>query len=276
MQSEPSTNTRAARLAWSLCGLALLLTVGGLLLFFLNRGTVTPASWGIEAGVRGSLLDLINGLIYGFFYTVAISAMGALIVARHPRHPLGWLLCSVGLAFGLIQFVQEATIYTNFTLPDTPGGLYIAWVNNWVWVLVVTLALSTVALFPDGRLPSRRWRWLLGLIALFSILMIGYGFIASPMDSAFYLDNPFVPRPLPDYVLEIVWGLFVIVLVLSTIGGAAAGIVRFRRAGRDERQQFKWLVGALLLSVLAVVVGLTTSAMFGSRLGELLVNWSFT
>ena len=91
--------------------------------------------------------------------SVGFAVVGALIISRHPRHRLGWLYIGSALAMATALFAFPYAWYGLVTAPGAvPGALGMAWVSAWVWTLgfspVVTFGLL---LYPDGKLPSRRW-----------------------------------------------------------------------------------------------------------------------
>jgi hypothetical protein len=89
-----------------------------------------------------------------------------------PENLVGWLFCAIGLSFGVIHFSAEYAIYTLQAQPETLiAGEAAAWILSWGWVLAVGLIVFLALLFPDGRLPSRRWRW----FAWLSLLLIFTG-----------------------------------------------------------------------------------------------------
>ena len=143
----------AVRLAWGLALLAVALGLGTIVLVVL---TGTP------------LDDVIAGhTAVGIMLGLGFSPLGALIVARHPRHAIGWLLLAAGLTQGLVNF---AGLYATYTLQTRPGSLpagpLMAWLSVWMWAPGYGILLAVLPLlFPSGRLPSRRWRpvaWLAG------------------------------------------------------------------------------------------------------------------
>jgi hypothetical protein len=140
----------ASWLAWcgwllSLVGLALSL----LLTLFL------PVSGGITDVVANSVFAVVFAAI-----VLSFSTVGALIATRQPRNPIGWIMIVAG--FGLATTILTGN-YVEFSLAQPPGRLpateWVVWVTAWVWVLGFGPALTFLFLmFPNGRLPSRRWR----------------------------------------------------------------------------------------------------------------------
>ena len=235
-------------LRWAVVGLSLALSLATFGLFWANRPAVLTASWGTSAGARDSLPELAGELAVVVFYLLPAVALGALVLRRHPRHRIGWLLVLAGLAASAVLFFQELTIYTYFTRPAiaAAGGPLAAlaaasaWMLNVIWVVPVTLHLWLVSVFPDGRLPSPRWRWLHLAILLFAV-PIGLAVLSeSPMHSAFGLANP-LPFSLPGGAAAygLLFGVGVLGMILSAGGIIVLTIQRFRRARGEERQQFQ-------------------------------------
>ena len=147
------TNSRvAAWLAWSLVALSVALLVGGLVLSRAARSAVADLSFGGETEDASVVANLITLLPF--------SVVGAIIASRHPRNAIGWLFCSVGVTVGLNSFARD---YAEFWLASGFGmsslGETAAWFSSWLWFLLIFVPMSLLLLlFPDGRLPSPRWR----------------------------------------------------------------------------------------------------------------------
>ena len=79
--------------------------------------------------------------------------MGALIASRLPGNPYGWLWCAAGLAFGLTEIARPL-------VQAVDGPPWIAWVMGvWGFLSALGMLVFVFLLFPTGRLPSYRWRW---------------------------------------------------------------------------------------------------------------------
>ena len=91
------------------------------------------------------------------------AALGALVLAARPGHRLGLALL-VGGALGSLWTLATVTVEAAGT--GEPLGQWAAWVDNWSFVGLLVLVTWPLLLFPDGRLPSRRWRPVAGLLAL--------------------------------------------------------------------------------------------------------------
>jgi len=230
--------TRAAAwLAWSVCALSLILISLGLLFLVLNRShPVAPA---FEFAFRSVVI------------MASCSSVGVLLASRRPAHPIGWLFGALGLLSGVHLFSGEYAVYALVVEGGSmPGGRVAAWITCWLWVPINALLAFVALLFPDGKLPSPRWRplaWLNGAMAVAGSLAAA--FLPGPTPWIGAVDNPFGAEGLGaakdpiDGTLEVLsYGVF-------GLAGVVSLFFRFRRAGRAEREQIKWFAyaGAILL-----------------------------
>jgi hypothetical protein len=247
----------AARLAWSVCALSLALTALSFLLI--------------------ALMLSLNAPIYFYWLepaTIAVgySVIGAIIASRLPNHPIGWICCAIGVMAALTSFCGEYAAYALLAHPEPlPGGKVMLWLGLWAWILFFGLIELLLFLFPNGRLPSKRWRplaWLSAALTLMAAVLM----VISPdavLDTlgpsgkgrVSFL-NPFGVEGLPNLYLPVQ------TLVLLLGGVAAASVVVGRRKARGvERQQIKWLLYAGAIFFLGNVLKNTVF----SPLGE--VSW---
>jgi hypothetical protein len=250
-----TTRRAAAWLAWSLVALSVALLVGGVALAR-TMGTTPP---GLPYGSVGDTDTVVLSLAI----VLTFSVVGAIVASRHPRNTIGWLFCAIGLAVG---FNGLAGGYAEYWLVSGRGsrslGETAAWFGSWVWSTQTIAMTFLLLLFPDGRLPSPRWRpvaWLAGLGQVGFV--VGYALNAGPLEDFPQVVNPYgVDSP----VVRVVGVAGILVVAGSMVASAASLIVRARRAGRVERQQIKWLAYGG-----AVVVG--TSLVAGA-----IAIWSVT
>ena len=185
---------------------------------------------------------------------LTFSVVGAIIASRHPRNTIGWLFCTVGLVVSLDTLAWG---YAEFRFSGSSGsrslGETAAWFSSWSWTLLVVVPTTfLLLLFPDGRLPSRRWRpvaWCAGLGII--SFVVGYALDAGPLGGFPQLDNPYgIDSP----IVGIVTIAANILVGGSMVASAISVIVRARRAGRVERQQIKWLAygGAVVVGTIFV------------------------
>src|SRR5215211_3420686 len=240
----------AAWLAWSACALSLALTALSLVL--LRSNLSHPSAPGYDFWVPNTLVAL------GF------SPVGA-FVASHlpPKNPMGWLLCTIGLFMGVAHLSAESAIRALLAAPDSlAAGAAAAWMMSWFWVLPVGLSVFLFLFFPDGRLPSRRWRWFAWLSALLISLGVVYqAFAPGPVLGVGGVRNPLGIEGLPN-----AWQTIQAVLFALMFVSVASLFLRRLRARGVERQQLKWFTYAATLTISGIVLTYTVSEVIGSAL----------
>src|SRR5215207_1428562 len=236
----------ATWLAWSLVALSVALLAGGIALSRAASSTVSDLPFGGEIGDSSVGANLVTLLPF--------SVVGAIIASRHPRNTIGWLFCSVGVTIGLNSFAGD---YAEFWLASGFGtgtlGETAAWFSSWLWILLVYAPTSfLLLLFPDGRLPSPRWRPVAWGVALGTAGgVVGYALRAGPLEDFPQIANPYGVGS-PIVVMVGVAGS--ILAAGSMVASAVALIVRLRHAGSVERQQIKWLAygGAVMVATICM------------------------
>ena len=245
------TGSRVGRLVWVLPALSLAL--GTAYVAF----TLTAPSGRREPVPAAVLLAVLF---------VAWAAVGAVIIARRPRHPVGWLL-GVG---GVAGAVASAGLAYSWVEPALPARDWVWWATNWAdGVLVAAIAL-VLLVFPDGRLVSRRWRPVMWVTAA-GVVLVVIGRAVSPPLHLDWLENPTgltVPEGHPLYDGVAGWLLVLVGLLAAVV----SFVVRFRRSGPEQRRQLNWLV---LAAVLAALGALATAFLLllggNAEVAELLV-----
>jgi hypothetical protein len=245
----------ASRLAWSLAGLSVAVFLASVTLSVLVRSADVPRSWGDGFGL-GDLLVSVPFL--------AFPVVGALIASRHPRNPIGWICLVAGLFWMLIIFSEDYSVYGKAVPGSVPFPVTInALLYAWLWVPTVGLLGSYLPLlFPDGRLPSRRWRplaWLSGAVILSESVAVF--FTPGPLEGLGGARNPFGLEAAP-WVAVAGWVILPL-LPLCMFASAVSLVLRFRRSGGEVRQQIKWI--ALAASFMGAVYLTVMSAGF--------INW---
>ncbi|GAA3183857.1 hypothetical protein GCM10010531_42630 [Blastococcus jejuensis] len=192
-------------------------------------------------------------LVVGFF---VFAAMGALLVARRPRNPVGWLMAGSAL---LLAVAPAGDTYAAWvmTTRGSPDALAVVggWLQSWYWfVLLGVVFVYLPLLFPDGRLPSRRWRPVAVLAALVLAVVSALGMLQetySGQDVDYRIDNPIGIDGLAPVEELPVFAVLGIALAVCVVAAVAAVVVRFRRSRGPERQQMKWFVFAVAPAVFA-------------------------
>ena len=183
----------------------------------------------------------ISLLVSFYLYLV----VGILLLLRRPENRLGWLLTSVGLVPALGVAVQEYARLALVERPGLPGGIAAAWVSQlWWFANLAAVFIFVPLLFPTGRLPSPRWRWLvrlvIGVVAII-ILMEAFGPDLSGQNG-YELANPLAVAWVADLEAGLFGTALFAIIALSMLATIVSLILRFRRSRGIERQQLKWFV----------------------------------
>jgi hypothetical protein len=255
MKGVRGMNPRAAaRLAWSLAALSVVVFLASVMFFFvLTRNAQAEASGNLVAS--RSIIDLLVSVPF-----LAFPIVGALIASRRPHNPIGWICLAFGLLWMLLGLFDFYGVY-GLAKPDTvPFPVVIYALVDWLWLPNAgLLAIYLLLLFPDGKLPSRRWRplaWLSGLV----IVLLAVDSVLAPRELTDLegVRNPFGLEGAPWLVdAEMVLLLLFVACILAS---AVSLILRYRHSGGEVREQIKWialagsLVGLLLSTVLGLII----------------------
>jgi hypothetical protein len=248
--------TRAATwLAWSLAGLSVALFVASAALYALARSAPVPESWDVNFNIAGLLGS-------GTFLTFPV--VGALIASRHPRNPVGWILLADGLLWRTTDMLDYYGVYGMARPGSLPFPLGAAGINNWLWAPSVGLLATYVfLLFPNGRLPSRRWRplaWLSGVVI--ALVSVGVALSPGPLQNLGGIQNPFgllQPWMMPAFLA------IVSLLPLCMLASALSLVFRYRSSRGEERQQIKWIALAASFVGLVYLIAMVLSFVFPSE-----------
>jgi class 3 adenylate cyclase len=251
----------AARLAWGLCAVSLAMMAARLVVVALAARATLPH------GFPAPAIQVIE--VVGF---LGAPILGAVIAAHRPENRYGWLWCAIGLSLGMTFLAIAYGTYALVVEPGAlPGGLAAAWGSAVMTYLIVALLPFVFLLFPDGRLPSPRWRpvaWAAGLagVAQAALVAVQPGTIYDFP----YVDNPvrfagtggeLVEWLFTSEAANVVVLVFLLVLALAAVSMA----VRFRRAEGQQRQQLKWLA-LVSVPVLGFFVALPLAPVWQDRL----------
>jgi len=181
----------------------------------------------------------------------AVAAVGALLVAKRPTNVVGWILAAAALMVGLFPTGDAYAAYVMTTRGE-PDALAVlgAWVQSWYWFLLLGLIFIYLPLlFPDGKLPSRRWLPVAVLVGIGLLGLVVLGMLTdnlSGQDVGYRIDNPIGIEGLaPVEDLPIFAVLGVLVFFVGVLAAFASVVVRFRRSRGIERQQIKWFLYAI-------------------------------
>ena len=233
-----STRT-AAWLAWSLAALSVMMFVAAIALHVLARSVDSPGEWSTLGAV---------GRVLSFLPFLAFPLVGALVASRRPRNWVGWILLADGLLWTFGAVLDSYRVYGLARPGLVPFSGAVHALGQWLWVPAVGLfAVYLILLFPDGRLPSRRWRplaWFSGAVMV--LLSAGIG---KPFGLEQY---PWVSDALP---------VVLALLPLCILASAVSLVLRYRWAGSEVRDQIKWVAFAALFVGVQFVIDIGASLL---------------
>ena len=255
-------STRAASwLAWSLAALSGAMFVAGAILTVLSLHLTAPiaqpsSDWG-SGGAIGKLLILTPFL--------AFTIVGALIASRRPENPIGWICLVAGLFWTLIVLDDQYIAYALATTGVVPLPAAVA-LNQWLWVPPVgLLSIYLILFFPDGKLPSRRWRplaWFSGAVLV--VVSLSIALAPGPLPDLGGVRNPFGLEGYP-WIAD-VSNVISPLIPLCAVASALGLVLRYRRCGSEEREQIKWIAFAGsfvgLMSLITVLSALVFAPLF--------------
>ena len=232
----------AAWLAWTLAGLSVAMFLASVTLYVLAHSSQ-------QAPSTGDALNIL--LLYVPFLVFPI--VGALIASRHPKNPVGWICLAVGLFWMLIavgdQYEAENTVVIDA-------------LTQAIWVPPIgLLSIYLILLFPDGKLPSRRWRplaWLSGMVMVLASL--GITIAPGPLEGHPGVRNPFGLEGAPWLASA---GIVILLLLpLCMLASALSLVLRYRHSRGEEREQIKWIAFAASVVGLLYLITMVSSLFF--------------
>ena len=235
------------RLAWGLAALSLVLAV------------VDTVFTGLHTSLLGRSAWIDHGWPMIALTTASCSVMGALVVSRYPRNPIGWLLIVAGMSS--ISIACEG--YSFWALEPGGHGPALAghvtgWASNLFGApLAMTGVLIIFLIAPDGQFLSRRWRWV--AIVAVSGLAIYTSFVAAISPTTFVVNKTDVGPGLSALA-----GVGIVMMVGSLVASTVCLAIRLRRARGDARRQLLWIAASAAWLATAFVWYLVDTAVNGS------------
>jgi signal transduction histidine kinase len=243
---EPMTATRRKRLVLLARVISVLTLLGVMAGFWLSTVDQEPTDLGLV-------------LAFGLFPIV-----GYLMATRRPDNALSWIMVGIGAAIGVGAFLGS---YAGYGVHGGIGGPHLGLIaeslNSPMWIPVVAVpATFLILLFPDGHLPSPRWRWFARILGASLVIMV-LDIILSPgkfgAEAGAFANfrNPLGVEPLRPVLVVATFSI--VMLPIGVIGSLVSLVQRFRRSEGTERLQLRWLVTAAtivaVLYTLALLIG---------------------
>jgi hypothetical protein len=233
---------------------SVLVSVIGVALLFVNGGTL----------LGDFNMDL---LLVGTIY----AAVGGVILARAPGNWLGRILLVAGWLWALDLLLNQIAWYGLVTAPGSVPAVGLAsWLAAWIWIPGNSLLFSwTPLLFPDGRLPSRRWRAVAGIILAGVIAAtVGHALVVWPIrESAVVLDRSFDASTMPGIGGTLASIGDTIGFLLAPFVAVTALVVRYRRSRGMARQQLRWFTAAAAFTAVGIVADQVVSSIWPATAG---------
>ncbi len=252
------TSSRATSwLAWSLAALCVVLFLVAVTLYIATLPVRPPSSWGTGG---------INTPFWAILPFLPFAIVGALVASKRPTNPVGWICLAVGLMWMLNIVAGSYMIYgMRVAAPGSiPYPAAVGSLAGWLGPMAILLfGTYLILLFPDGRLPSSRWRpvaWLCGLVIAANVVVTTLA--PGPLSDLRSVRNPFglEGHPWLANANDAVGLLFPVCLLAS----ASSLVLRYVRSGEEVREQIKWLAFAASVVALGVSGAIVEGTLFAS------------
>jgi signal transduction histidine kinase len=175
---------------------------------------------------------------------LAFPVVGALIASKRSHNPIGWICLAEGLLWAFLGMIESYGLYGLARPGSVPFPVAVYALGEWLWVPTVGLvAIYLPLLFPDGRLPSGRWRplaWISGVTIVLE--SAGSGLTPGPISDFGGVRNPYGLEGQP-WVASAA-NVVLVVFLLCILASVASLVLRYRRSPSEVRQQIKWLAFA--------------------------------
>lgn len=195
---------------------------------------------------------------------VVSAALGLLIRLRRPENLVGWLLLANGLTLASLALGPSYAYYGGVSHPGSlPGANWAALWSQAGWPGIYVFLMAIAFVFPNGHLPSPRWRWV-AIATVVAYVGLELGFVFHP--GAF--DKPFeqLDKPTPSYPqsLGFIWIPFYVAVLGSLFAAFIAVFGRLKRADGAVRLQILWFTYAAMLIPLALVINIVAGLVTGN------------
>jgi len=204
---------------------------------------------------------------------LTIVALGQLIASRQPRHTVAWLFLVIGVSGETLELIQGYGLYGSLVAPGAvPSPEIAVWLAEWIWAIPWSLLVLVFLVFPTGRPPTPRW-WLVAWLSFGSTAATIVGTLLATRPEGEFAAT--FPTPGADTTNVLQVGSNFLSLIAPLLATASL-VVRYRRAGSDERQQLKWFaypagIAAVIFALSSVVYQLPDIGPLSSGVAALSV-----
>ena len=253
----------AAVVIWVMLALLLLLSAADVLLRSIDGRRAATAEFGIPGA------DIAIPLVF--------ASVGAMVASRQHRNAVGWVFLTAGFSWALATAAQQYAIRALLLRPGTlPGGLVAAWLGSWAFLPIVPLlGIFLPLLFPNGDLPSPRWRLfarVAGLVAIVAIVVDAIPPASLAVTDGGELQNSPLLDPSSQHVLSKLAAILQLVLIACSVVAVVGMVRRYRRSAHELRQQLKWFLfmGSILALALLATFFTASSSSAASNIASAL------
>jgi hypothetical protein len=205
------------------------------------------------------------------WFSAVFGVVGFVVAWRKPRNPLGWAILGLAAFFALSE---DASFYTVADYRLRHGGLPLGWVALLAqpgWAPAIVLLGLVFLLFPDGRPPSPRWRWVLWAYLAVGILWIASAFtltVGAIIGHHLRVDPSGTLVVLGNSAHNAAWwnavtSVGAVVLAVCWLASLAAQALSYRRSSGERRQQLKWLLTGSAIGFVCFPFSLTSGSPSG-------------
>jgi signal transduction histidine kinase len=247
------------RLAWLTFGATAVVFIATVVLALINQAT--------DSGVVAQRDSATLGSIFLFLAWLSFGVVGLLISSRLPRNTIGWIFLAISLSWELWWFGANYLQYGVVTRPGAvPAPALVGALTSWLWAPAIGLmGTFLILLFPDGKLPTERWKPLARLSAV-ALIVVSLVDLLQPGSFA-NIGFPGIRNPLGIEAMAGVLKVLdvsIALIPICMIGCAISLIQRFRRSHGMARVQLKWLAAAAAAVAISYLVFLVISIPFAS------------
>jgi signal transduction histidine kinase len=191
--------------------------------------------------------------------TIELGIVAALVLRRHPGHAVGWVAAIGSFCTSLSAFAGSYAAYSLTHGHVLPASEFAVWLRGWMWYPASLFLFALVpALFPDGRLPSQRWRFVVWAVTAGSLIQLAWVSLSQVMFGFPLADGPY---PRDAWLFKALVPMTGVLWLVSLLGALAALVIRFRRSAGIARQQLKWFLAAVAVQAALWVSSFAVSAI---------------